>query len=86
MASRQLATEMSRHGFNSTSLEVVPIFIPNFLLANMFIKIDDLAAIAIQENKFSQAIYDEWKNSFAVVGDSKTSIGLLNMFATKALV
>lgn len=84
MASRKIISEMVKYGFDGLSLEVVPILIPNYALADMFIKIDSLATIAVENKIIAQDQFEEWKASFETVEQSKTPIGLLNMFVTKA--
>jgi ubiquinone/menaquinone biosynthesis C-methylase UbiE len=86
MASRNLISEMVDYGFQETTLEVVPIQIPNYALADMFIKIGGLAMLAIENQVVSQKQFEEWKSSFETVEKSKTPIGLLNMFVTKAIL
>lgn len=84
MASRNMISEMVNHGFNETLLELVPIQIPNYALANMFIKIEDLADVAVASQALDQTQFEAWKQSFETIEQSKTSIGLLNMFVIKA--
>ena len=84
MASRKIVSEMVQYGFEELSLEVVPILIPNYALADMFIKIGSLAAVAVENKVIAHDQFEEWKTSFDTVEQSKTPIGLLNMFVTKA--
>lgn len=86
MASRELISQMVSHDFKDTSIEVVPIQIPNYAAADMFIKIDSLAALAIQDQIISIAQFESWKSNFHIIEKSKTPIGLLNMFVIKAIV
>lgn len=86
MASRNLLSEMVNHEFKETSLEVVPIQIPNYALADMFIKIGGLAILAMENQVISKEQFEAWKSSFQIVEKSKTPIGLLNMFVIKAIV
>ena len=85
MASRNLVSEMVKHSFKETTLEVIPIQIPNYSLADMFIKIGGLAELAVENRIISQEQFEAWKSSFETVEKSKTPIGLLNMFVTKAI-
>lgn len=84
MASRNLVTELSENGFKNVLFDITSIRIPNYALANMFIKIEDLAKLAIHSGVVTEEEFGRWKSAITVVEKSTPVIGLLNMFVIKA--
>lgn len=83
-ASRVLVTDLCRHEFKNTQFEIIPIQIPNYMLANMFIKIEDIAKAAIKAGVLTQAEFEKWRDSVLAVEKCTTTVGLLNMFVIKS--